>query len=449
MPPPDGGRTDSGVPSTGVTVVPAAAHAAPGGTVAFTALVTGESNMAVTWSVQEGAPGGTIDPSGTYTAPTSPGTFHVVATSQANAALKGGATVFVALPGTCATLPSSSAWEQITPPSVDNTASVIVDPFDPATVWLGTGLGSQTTGVFKSSDCGVTWTLVSTGMNAAMLGSGDMWSMAVDPVDQGVLYSLSGYGSEGLWKSTNGGVDWTQLFPMGSQYAQLAPYAFVNNVTMDPTNHLHLLVLNHGACNAPYDIGCEAETFDGGKNWTITATPQPWGEGGGVQLLNGTSWLWGGGEGGSGTYLTTDNGANFTQVLPPGQGDVNGSTIKPVTPASDGALYVSSMQGPVRSTDGGKTWSLIKVGRVVGFTVSKTGLFACDQWSPTFYKASMSDPTTWSTMPAPPLPMNQGCSWMDYDEAHHVLYVSCLTTAAPFQPVSSGAPGSVWRILAP
>src|SRR5262249_35823903 len=41
-------------------------------------------STAVTWSVKEGASGGTIDAAGHYTAPVTPGTFHVVATSVAD-----------------------------------------------------------------------------------------------------------------------------------------------------------------------------------------------------------------------------------------------------------------------------------------------------------------------------------------------------------------------------
>ena len=49
---------------------------APGATFTFTASVTGlgsGQSSAVSWSVQEGAPGGTINGAGTYTAPSSPG----------------------------------------------------------------------------------------------------------------------------------------------------------------------------------------------------------------------------------------------------------------------------------------------------------------------------------------------------------------------------------------
>jgi len=46
--------------------------------------VTGTVNVAVSWSIQEGAAGGTITATGTYTAPTTHGTYHVVVTSQAD-----------------------------------------------------------------------------------------------------------------------------------------------------------------------------------------------------------------------------------------------------------------------------------------------------------------------------------------------------------------------------
>lgn len=65
-----------------VTPSPAAVDACTART--FSAAVTGTSNTAVTWSVQEGAAGGSITTAGVYTAPSSAGTYHVVATSKAD-----------------------------------------------------------------------------------------------------------------------------------------------------------------------------------------------------------------------------------------------------------------------------------------------------------------------------------------------------------------------------
>jgi chitinase len=50
----------------------------------FTSGILGSTNMAVTWKVQEGATGGTVTAAGLYTAPGVAGTYHVIATSQAD-----------------------------------------------------------------------------------------------------------------------------------------------------------------------------------------------------------------------------------------------------------------------------------------------------------------------------------------------------------------------------
>ena len=78
----------------GVALVPPSAEVVPGGAVAFDAVVTGTTNTSVRWSVQE-ASGGTIDASGLYTAPSSPATYHVVATSVADPSVTGIAPVTV------------------------------------------------------------------------------------------------------------------------------------------------------------------------------------------------------------------------------------------------------------------------------------------------------------------------------------------------------------------
>src|SRR5580698_4679822 len=79
-----------------VTVTPNAVSLGGGATQLFTATITGTSNTAVTWSVQGN---GTIDSKGLYTAPqNSPGTFDVVATSQANPSSQGFAAVSVVIP---------------------------------------------------------------------------------------------------------------------------------------------------------------------------------------------------------------------------------------------------------------------------------------------------------------------------------------------------------------
>ncbi len=71
-------------PTVAVVISPNTVTLPAGGAQTFTATVEGSANTAVTWSVQEGAAGGTITSSGVYTAPQAPGTYHVVATSVAD-----------------------------------------------------------------------------------------------------------------------------------------------------------------------------------------------------------------------------------------------------------------------------------------------------------------------------------------------------------------------------
>lgn len=80
-----------------VSVEPAAATVTAREGRVFTAVLTHASNPAVTWSVQEGTPGGSITPSGLYTAPPAAGTYHVVATSVENTRKRATATVSVVL----------------------------------------------------------------------------------------------------------------------------------------------------------------------------------------------------------------------------------------------------------------------------------------------------------------------------------------------------------------
>ncbi len=66
-----------------ITVSPTAAIIGVNTTQQFTAAVTGTTNTGVNWSVKESG-GGTISSNGLYTAPGTPGTYTVVATSQAD-----------------------------------------------------------------------------------------------------------------------------------------------------------------------------------------------------------------------------------------------------------------------------------------------------------------------------------------------------------------------------
>jgi hypothetical protein len=131
-----------------ISITPSQVAMAINGTRPFTATVGNAPDTSVTWSVQEGAAGGTVDQQGLYTAPAAPGTYHVVATSNFDQSKSATATVAVSTTG----VPTVS----IDPPSVtmpingiqNFTATVTGSP-DTAVTWSvqeGAAGGSITTG---------------------------------------------------------------------------------------------------------------------------------------------------------------------------------------------------------------------------------------------------------------------------------------------------------------
>jgi hypothetical protein len=79
-----GGGGDNTPPLIAVTVSPDSAQLVPAQVTTFSASVSGTNNQQIIWSVLEGLAGGTITNTGVYTAPGLAGTFHVVASSQAD-----------------------------------------------------------------------------------------------------------------------------------------------------------------------------------------------------------------------------------------------------------------------------------------------------------------------------------------------------------------------------
>jgi len=341
--------------------------------------------------------------------------------------------------GACDNLPAPGTWENVTPPghsskpAVNGTvgAAIIVDPFDPRTVWLGTG--GENDEIWRSDDCGATWTRVNTGPGSvadptsAGVGDGAQWSMQVDPVAPGVIYAVSGYGAESLWKTTDGGYSWKDTLE-GSEYASHADYHFVNNVSLDPTDHLHVIVSTHGSCTAPYAPSCIAETKDGGSSWRVLRAPEGWVEGGGLILVKGGLWVWCC----SSLMVTSDAGASWSSNALAGGGTCEAEyTIRTFVPAANGKYYLGSRNGVLQSTDGA-TWAHVPStsGLMVMIALGSKQVFAANQWQPSLRSASLDDDQTWSDLPTPPQ-LSQGSDggipFLAYDDAHGILYASMFS----------------------
>jgi photosystem II stability/assembly factor-like uncharacterized protein len=105
-----------------------------------------------------------------------------------------------------------------------NTNALAIDPRNPRTLYVAgsygqSGQGSGT-GVIKSTDGGVSWTEVDSGL------PGYVNALAIDPQNSGTLYAGSG---SGVFRSTNGGANWD---PLNSGLTTLA----VNTLAIDSQN---------------------------------------------------------------------------------------------------------------------------------------------------------------------------------------------------------------------
>jgi hypothetical protein len=78
-----------------IAISPVTTTLMAGETQSFSATVAGTSKTNVDWSIQEGGAGGTITAAGLYTAPETAGTYHVLATSQAQPTAFATATITV------------------------------------------------------------------------------------------------------------------------------------------------------------------------------------------------------------------------------------------------------------------------------------------------------------------------------------------------------------------
>ena len=338
----------------------------------------------------------------------------------------------------CPGLPGAGTWQNISPPgshyatTYTGVNAVVVRPDDPAIVYTGV----DSNGIFKSTDCGATWALVNTGTNVAAMSSGRPWSMAIDPVTPDVMYAVEGYGTSGLWKSSNAGVDWEQILTPNITSAFYSA-GQITGFSMDPGDHTHLVIESHGNCAS--GSTCAAESSDSGGTWTLIdmSAVGGWAEDSTVAIVNRTTWLYCGLF--SGLFRTADEGVSW-QAVDAGGALPSCNYYEPyVWQAASGSYYVPAiayagaglLQSPPDDTS---SWTIV-ANSPQGEVLTPTGTsLVLAKTDGTYWIASQSDPTTWKTWVGPPVGMPSGANlgaaayFMAYDRVHHALYVSTFST---------------------
>lgn len=196
--------------------------------------------------------------------------------------------------------------------------------------------GSETGGVWKSTDGGLNWTVLTDN-----LANIDVHSLAIDPLDSSTYYWGSTAGT--IFKSSDGGATWTIQGNL--------PGGRVNKILIDPTNSSKMYASAQGS-------GLYKST-DGGTTWTsIYFAPMNHGydfefKPGDPSIVYAS---------GNEYYKSTDGGASFTRI--DGVGDnqfSSGSKMMAVSPNNPSVVYVlEDSQGAFgalyKSEDSGTTF---------------------------------------------------------------------------------------------
>lgn len=245
------------------------------------------------------------------------------------------------------------------PPANFGMQTIALSAASPQTLYVGT----CNQGIWKSTNRGASWVKCNTGTLGADLDAGRNWTMAVDPTDANIVYTVAGFGTitQGVFKSTDGGVNWVQKFT-STEFTNAT--ADVYAIAINPVDHLHLLVTFHSGWAGGADAGV-AESLDGGTTWTLHGPITGIGTGQYAFFLGkndggaASSAYWMLATQSNGYHRTTNSGTSWTQVY---STDSMQHGACQMYRASTDALYIGASVYLLRSTDNGQTWARITTG---------------------------------------------------------------------------------------
>lgn len=305
--------------------------------------------------------------------------------------------------------------------------AIAIDPKAPETVYVGLGEGSRCalcyygSGLLKSTDGGRNWRLITgpnapTAPNLPVFNNAAFTKIVIDPVNTSTIYATTTYGNTahassigqqlsisqvGLWKSIDGGENWTNLDPGATNGLFSA-----HDVAVDPLNPNIVYVgmrtigiyrsLSKGSSGS-WQLLTKGLP-DVGNNSSGTGSTSPYRR---VALSIGppvapstASTIYAAFAAANdellGIYRSVDNGENWTIVNSPQRpGQANYNLDIGVDPYNGNTVYYgtsanSSFNGGTlwRTSDGGQSWRDISVGQTGGGLHADTHRIAISRQNP-------------------------------------------------------------------
>jgi fibronectin type 3 domain-containing protein len=205
------GATSAASPSSAaITINPTSVSLPTGGNQQFTATVTGTTNTAVTWS----GTGGTISTSGLYTAPNTPGTYTLTATSVADSTKSASATVTVSAPVNVTISPTSTSVQTGT---TQQFTATVTGSSNTSVTWSATGGTVTTSGLYTAPSTAGTYTVTATSVAdptksasaAVTVSTAQVVSVTVSPTSSSLQTSQTQQFTATVSGSTNTAVTWS------------------------------------------------------------------------------------------------------------------------------------------------------------------------------------------------------------------------------------------------
>lgn len=231
-------------------------------------------------------------------------------------------------------------------------ASVCIDYTDDRILYFSTGdphYYSQYSGIWKSTNGGKNWTQSNSGIGNRMAVE-----MLMSPLDHNVIIAAT---NDGIWKTTNGGTSWS-VKKSGGNFTDMVFKPVANSSTIYAISHTEFWVSN-----------------DMGENWTRTTISGSGIERGGRVAVSKADanvvyiTFVGNFDGGTATpvWKSTNSGASFSQVRAAGNPNLNGydgnaggqgnyNYFIAADPTNANILYIG---GHIiwKSTNGGVSWT--------------------------------------------------------------------------------------------
>lgn len=388
------------------TVRDASSNALSGVTVTFTAPASGASARFGSSATASAV----TDSSGVATAPTltANGTVGSYTVAASVSGVSGTAAFNLANSSSAPPPSSSGTWSKASVPVSFKYAMCLVgDPVRPSDFYafVTNGAGTQIS-VVKSTDFGASWNKI----NSSTF-SGDPWGCAIDPNPNRnpstppTMYTPAGYGSMGLFRSTDGGVNWTQMFgsQSASQLGSVSRYwpPDLYHVAILPDSPNHILVTFHAGGWNGSDGGL-GESRDGGNTWVVHSPPSGMGQSQYLIIADADNWITVAqdADGGNGVWKTSTAGRTGGQVSTSAWRRVetfehlHGDFVPVIT---GGVIYAPSSRGIFRSTNKGDTWQSVYSGAIGTLAVTDSFLYANFSLRPTILRAAKNNDTNWAT----------------------------------------------------